>query len=156
MSASLSTARVRLQRVGDFFATQPHLIAVRDGVVGALPLILIGSLFLFAAQPPSAYLQHLVAPYVPTLLVPYRMLGGLIAVYVTFCAAHSLAKSYGLDPMASGLLAMASYLVCAYPVQPMAGDPAAIPALPPEARNRRGCGASTGRACSVRSFHGTP
>ncbi|MHB8878415.1 MAG: hypothetical protein ACYC8T_32365, partial [Myxococcaceae bacterium] len=119
--AALAGTRARLQRVGDFFATQPHLIAVRDGVVGALPLVLVGSLFLLVAQPPLPSLQALVAPYVPVLLVPYRMLGGLIAIYVTFCTAHSLAKRYELDPMATGLLAMAAYLVAAAPVPALAG-----------------------------------
>lgn len=120
--------RARLQAVADFFTRQRHLVAVRDGVVGALPLVLVGSLFLLAAQPPSALLQAWVAPYVPALLVPYRMLGGLIAVYVSFCAAHSLAKSYGLDAMAAGLVAMAAYLVAAYPSPLLAP---AGPVLPP-------------------------
>ncbi|MBF5041363.1 PTS sugar transporter subunit IIC [Aggregicoccus sp. 17bor-14] len=120
--------RARLQAVADFFTRQRHLVAVRDGVVGALPLVLVGSLFLLAAQPPFALLQAWVAPYVPLLLVPYRMLGGLIAVYVTFCCAHSLAKSYALDPMAAGLVAMAAYLVAAYPT-PLPGPPLP-PALP--------------------------
>ncbi len=118
---ALSGARARLQRAGDFFATQRHLIAVRDGVVGALPLVLVGSLFLLVAQPPLPALQALVAPYVPALLVPYRMLGGLIAVYVTFCTAHSLAKRYELDPMATGLLAMAAYFIAAFPAPGLAG-----------------------------------
>ncbi len=124
-SSALSGARRRLQAVGDFFARQRHLIAIRDGIVGALPLVLISSVFLLMAQPPSAALQHLVAPYAPALLVPYRMLGGLISVYVAFSAAHSLAKSYGLDPMAAGLLAMACFFIAAVPSTSPAGELAA-------------------------------
>jgi len=111
----LHGARGALQSVGDFFATQRHLVAVRDGVVGALPLVLIGSVFLLAAQPPSAALQAWVAPFAPALLVPYRVLSGLIAVYVTFSAAHSLSKSYEMDAAASGLIAMAAFFVAAMP-----------------------------------------
>jgi PTS system cellobiose-specific IIC component len=96
-------------------------------VVGALPLVLIGSVFLLLAQPPSAALQRLVSPYSPLLLVPYRMLGGLISVYVTFSAAHSLAKSYGLDPAASGLIGMAAFFVAAMPSPTSAGE---LPSLP--------------------------
>ena len=62
--------------------------------------MLVGSIFLLVAQPPSATLQHWVAPYTPMLLVPYRMLGGVIAIWVAYGAAHSLAKSYGLDASA--------------------------------------------------------
>ncbi len=108
-TSPLSGIRGALQSVGDFFATQRHLVAIRDGIVGALPLVLIGSMFLLAAQPPSAALQRWVAPFAPTLLIPYRVLGGMVAVYVTFSAAHSLAKSYGMDSTASGLVAMASF-----------------------------------------------
>jgi len=111
----LHGARGALQSVGDFFATQRHLVAVRDGVVGALPLVLIGSAFLLAAQPPSAALQAWVAPFAPALLVPYRVLSGMIAVYVTFSAAHSLSKSYEMDAAASGLTAMAAFFVAAMP-----------------------------------------
>lgn len=123
--APFGKMRARLQRVGDFFLKQRHLAAIRDGVMGALPLVLVGSLFLLIAQPPSKFLQGAVADYVPVLLVPFRMLGGLIAIYVTFSAAHSLAKSYGLDPMANGLLAMAAYLIAAFPTPKLASVTAA-------------------------------
>ncbi len=127
-SSPLGGLRGRLQGIGDFFARQRHLAAVRDGVVGALPLVLTGSLFLLLAQPPSASLQAWMAPYTPLFLVPFRMLGGLIALYVTFCAAHSLAKSYSLDPQAAGLLAMAAYLVAAMPT-PLLGAPPTPPVV---------------------------
>src|ERR1700687_1346899 len=41
----LSGVRGALQAIGEFFSTQRHLVAVRDGIVGALPLVLIGSVF---------------------------------------------------------------------------------------------------------------
>ncbi|HXN41687.1 MAG TPA: PTS transporter subunit EIIC [Myxococcaceae bacterium] len=125
----LSGVRGALQAIGEFFSTQRHLVAVRDGIVGALPLVLIGSVFLLAAQPPSAALQRWVAPFSPALLVPYRALGGMISLYVTFSAAHSLAKSYDLDAAASGLIAMASFLVAAIPT-PNPAEPALASMLP--------------------------
>ena len=99
--------------------------------MGALPLVLVGSVFLLVAQPPSRALQEWIAPWTPVLLVPYRMLGGLIAVYVAFSAAHSLAKSYQLDPMTSGLLAMAAYLVAAFPTPSLAGIALDVAPTPP-------------------------
>ena len=88
-------------------------MAVRDGVVGALPLVLVGSLFLLVAQPPWPALQRLVAPYAPTLLLPYRALGGCIALWVTFGTAQSLARTYRLDTTSAGLIAAAAYVVAA-------------------------------------------
>ena len=107
--------RERLQAAGDFFAKQRHFIAIRDGVVGALPLVLVGSLFLLLAQPPSLALSHLLEPWRPLLLLPYRMLGGLVALYVTFSTAHSLARSYSLDPLTNALTAAAAYFIAAAP-----------------------------------------
>jgi PTS system cellobiose-specific IIC component len=86
---------------------------VRDGIVGALPLVLVGSLFLLLAQPPWPALQRLVAPYSATLLLPYRALGGCIALWVTFGTAHALARSYALDAPAAGLIATSAYVLAA-------------------------------------------
>ncbi len=118
--------RQHLKSAADALARQRHLCALRDGVVGALPLVLVGSLFLLAAQPPSRFLQHLVDPYAPILLIPYRMLSGAIALYITFSAAHSLAKSYGLDPASAGLIALAAYLVAAIPPSIPSSAPLAL------------------------------
>jgi len=100
-------------------------MAVRDGVVGALPLVMVGSLFLLVAQPPWPALQRLVAPYAATLLLPYRALGGCIALWVTFGTAQSLARAYKLDAQSAGLIAAAGYLVAA--LQPgVAAQPASL------------------------------
>ncbi|WP_373049202.1 PTS sugar transporter subunit IIC [Vulgatibacter sp.] len=116
-----SRARESLRRLGDRLGRQPHLTAVRDGVVAALPLVLIGSTFLLLAQPPLRVLQEWAAPYLPTLIVPYRMLGGLIALYVCFGTARSLARQRGMDELGTALVAVASFFVALGPVQLEAG-----------------------------------
>src|SRR5271169_1359597 len=57
--AAPASWRGRLQTLGEALGQQRHLLAVRDGVVGALPLVLAGSVFLLLAQPPSRALQAL-------------------------------------------------------------------------------------------------
>jgi len=106
---------------------------VRDGVVGALPLVLAGSVFLLLAQPPSRALQAWVAPWVPLLLLPTRVLGGAISLYVAFACAYALAKSYQLDAASCGLVALASYLVAAV-------QPAPVGQLPTLVLSRLGAG----------------
>jgi len=108
--------RLRLLALGEALGRQRHLLAIRDGVVGALPLVLAGSVFLLLAQPPSRTLQAWVAPWAAQLLLPTRVLGGAISLYVAFSCAYALAKSYALDAPSAGLVALASYLVAA--VQP--------------------------------------
>ncbi|MHB9026030.1 MAG: PTS sugar transporter subunit IIC [Armatimonadota bacterium] len=115
----MSTLIERLERplmaVAGKLGRQPHLNAIRDGVVGALPLVLIGSLFLLIAQPPlpsdaamKAYMAH---PFVGELLVGFRLLVGLIALFVAFGVAHSLARRYDLDALSAGLLSAAALLM---------------------------------------------
>ena len=124
-SAAPVSRRETLVRAAERLARQRHLMAVRDGVVGALPLVLVGSLFLLVAQPPWPALQRLVAPYAATLLLPYRALGGCIALWVTFGAAQSLARTYRLDAPSAGLIAAAAYVVAA--LQPgAAAQPASL------------------------------
>ena len=107
---------MRLLALGEALGQQRHLLAIRDGVVGALPLVLAGSVFLLLAQPPSRTLQAWVAPWAAQLLLPTRVLGGAISLYVAFSSAYALAKSYALDAASCGLVALACYLVAA--VQP--------------------------------------
>jgi cellobiose PTS system EIIC component len=118
--------RGRLQTLGEALGRQRHLLAVRDGVVGALPLVLAGSVFLLLAQPPSRALQAWVAPWAPLLLLPTRVLGGAISLYVAFACAYSLAKSYELDAASSGLVALASYLVAAVQPAPLGQLPTLV------------------------------
>ncbi len=101
------TSSERLAAFGKRLGAQPHLNAVRDGVVAALPLILLGSVFLLLAQPPLAALRPWAEAHKTQLLAPFRLLSGLIAIYAGFGAATSLAKRRGTDPLAGALIAVA-------------------------------------------------
>lgn len=112
-----STARARLSRLADALARQRHLVAVRDGVVASLPLVLVGSAFLLLAQPPIPSLHARLEPWSELLLVPYRVLGGAIGLYVCFAVARALARTYGLDEAGAPLVALASFLVAQTPAR---------------------------------------
>ncbi|HEY0838923.1 MAG TPA: PTS transporter subunit EIIC [Vulgatibacter sp.] len=127
VAAGTAGTRARLEGVSRRLGSQRHLLAVRDGVIGALPLVLIGSAFLLLAQPPSAWLQERIEPWVQTILLPYRMLGGLVSLYVCFGTARSLARSHGLDEMGAPLVALASFLVAVGPA-PLEGGGWGLPA----------------------------
>jgi PTS system cellobiose-specific IIC component len=107
--------RERLQALGDALSKQPHLQAVRDGVVGSLPLILLGSLFLLFAQPPWPALSQFLPP-VPTLLAGYSACAGVVSVYACAATALSLARRRGVDPVAGATTALAVFLVAQHPV----------------------------------------
>ena len=108
------TLRDRLQAAGTALGKQPHLNAVRDGVVGSLPLILLGSLFLLLAQPPWPALSR-VLPASATLLAGYAACAGLVSIYACAATALSLAKRREADPVAAVTTALAVFLVAQHP-----------------------------------------
>ena len=110
--------RERLHALGDALSKQPHLQAVRDGVVGSLPLILLGSLFLLLAQPPWPSLQRFL-PSAPRLLAGYAACAGLVSIYACVATALSLARRREADPVAGATTALAVLLVAQQPVNKM-------------------------------------
>src|SRR5216684_180431 len=54
--------RHRAHAIGHAVSRQPHLQAIRDGVLGALPIILLGSGFLLLWQPPWPGLSRFLPP----------------------------------------------------------------------------------------------
>jgi len=109
-----SSLSARVQRVGAAIARQPHLMAIRDGVVGVIPIILVGSAFLFLLYPPwpalSAYL-----PRASTLRAGYQACAGLISIYACVATALSLARRREVDAAASATTALAVFLVAQEP-----------------------------------------
>ena len=93
-----------------------YLQAIRDGIISTMPLIMLGSLFCLIAQfPINAWLKF-VAPYVTTIMLPYRISVGMMAVYVAYGVGYYLAKSYDLDALSGGILSMGTFLMSNLPV----------------------------------------
>src|SRR5207237_8414620 len=93
-------------------------MSVRDGVVGSLPLILLGSLFLLLAQPPWPALSRFL-PERSTLLAGYQACAGLVSIYACVATALSLSRRRESDPVAGATTALAVLLVAQYPVNKM-------------------------------------
>lgn len=115
MSQFLARLERPLMKVAGKLGQQPHLNAIRDGVVSALPLVLIGSLFMLVFQPPlgsqSALDWWVKIPWVSKLPVAISILIGLVGLFVSFGVSHSLAKRYGQDALSAGLLSAAALLM---------------------------------------------
>ncbi|QKG85473.1 PTS sugar transporter subunit IIC [Kroppenstedtia pulmonis] len=95
---------------------QRHLRAIRDGIVAVLPLIIVGAFFLIIANPPIPKLAELVKPHAESILVPFRLTLGLMALYAAFGMGHSLARSYDLDGLSGGMLSAGAFLLFTIPV----------------------------------------
>ena len=98
-------------------ASSVYLQAIRDAfIIFTLPLIIAGSVFLIIANPPNAALAELLKPYMYDILVPYQLSFGLMALFLTFGVAYSLAQYRRTEPVQPGILAMVLFLVASMPV----------------------------------------
>lgn len=127
---------------------QHHVIALRDGMIGSVPIILVGSCFLLLASQGDvlskyfagqvSWLPNLQASgfidwytgHVPGMLIPYRFTMGLLGLYIAFTVAHCLARQYGLPPLPQAIGAAAALLVAGTPLK--APAPPGHPLFNPE------------------------
>ncbi|MDO5297090.1 MAG: PTS transporter subunit EIIC [bacterium] len=110
-------------------AQQRHVLALRDGMIASVPIILVGSVFLLlGAQSEiiTAYFNGQVS-WLPNLAdtslgkwylshtalfyTPYRLTMGLLSLYVAFTIASALAGQYKMPPLTQGLGAAAALLI---------------------------------------------
>ncbi|WP_337263950.1 MULTISPECIES: PTS sugar transporter subunit IIC [unclassified Serratia (in: enterobacteria)] len=104
--------------------SQPHIVAIRDGFISAMPFLIVGSIMLIVANPPfdaattsrfgQAWLGFAKAHW-STITMPFFMTMGLMSVFVAIGTAYSLAKHYGLDALTAGLLSLMAFLLAAAP-----------------------------------------
>ena len=108
-------------------AEQRHLIALRDGMLASIPIILVGSTFLLLGSQ-----WEVINKYFPTIansnfgqwysanqgniLIPFRFTMGMLSVYVAFSIACSLAKSYSMPVLPQGMGAVACFFLTMKPV----------------------------------------
>jgi len=105
---------------------QHHLVALRDGMIAVVPIILVGSTFLLLGSQ-----QEVISKYFPALaetpfgiwyqansqmiLVPFRLSMGMLSLYVAFTIAASLAAQYKLPVLPQGLGAVVAFMVTIKP-----------------------------------------
>lgn len=109
----------RLGPVMSTLGSNRYLLAVRDGVIGALPLIIVGSFFLIIAFPPIPQdwgLYTFLSKNAATILLPYRMTMYIMALYAVFGMGHSLAKSFKLDALSGGIISVMAFLLTINPI----------------------------------------
>ncbi len=105
-------------------ASNIYLQAIRDAfIIFTLPLIIAGSLFLIIANPPIPVLQTLLKPYENAILVPFQLSFGLMAIFLSFGVAYSLAQYRRTEPVQPGILAMVLFLVASMPIRNLATMP---------------------------------
>jgi PTS system cellobiose-specific IIC component len=97
---------------------QKHLRAIRDGVISALPFIIIGSFFLIIAFPPvpkDSAIAAWASKHIFEILIPYRVTMFIMSLYIAYGIGYNLAKNYNLDPLSGAQLAIGAMLMTIAP-----------------------------------------
>lgn len=105
----------KIMPVANRIGTQRHMTAIRKGIIATMPLTIVGSFFTILLNIPIASVAAVIEPYRAILDIPFRYTVGILALYATFGIASSLAKSYRLDSLTVGILALMSFLIVAAP-----------------------------------------
>ncbi|KXI24392.1 PTS sugar transporter subunit IIC [Photobacterium sanguinicancri] len=104
-------------------SAQRHINAIKDGFVATMPFLIVGSLLLVLAFPPSEGnfffdgwhgLIDIIGK--DNIMAPFQLSMGIFALYATFGIGFSLAESYKLRAMNSGMLSMFAFLLAVAPM----------------------------------------
>ncbi len=116
----------KIAPVAGAFASQRHIGAIRDGFIGAMPFMIVGSFLLVFAFPPFsadttfAFGQWWLAmskEYFDVIMTPFNMSMGIMSCYISAGIAYNLANHYKLDALPTALLALMTFLLIAAPME---------------------------------------
>ncbi|HAZ0921366.1 TPA: PTS cellobiose transporter subunit IIC [Enterococcus faecium] len=114
MNKFLSFLENKLAPLGEKIGKQRHLRALREGIMMAMPLVLIGSFFVLIKDfPITAWNDWLKSHWDLASLLNTMANNsfGLMALVTVFGIAYRLAESYDTDGPSSGVLALGAFLL---------------------------------------------
>ena len=116
----------KIAPVAGAFASQRHIGAIRDGFIGAMPFMIVGSFLLVFAFPPFspdttfAFGQWWLAmskEYFDQIMTPFNMSMGIMSCYISAGIAYNLAQHYKLDAFPTAMLSLMTFLLIAAPIE---------------------------------------
>lgn len=116
----------KIAPVAGAFASQRHISAIRDGFIGGMPFMIVGSFLLVFAFPPFsadtsfAFGQWWISmsqEYFDQIMTPFNMTMGIMSCYISVGIAYNLASHYKLDALPTGLLSLMTFLLVAAPME---------------------------------------
>ncbi|MGG5359153.1 MULTISPECIES: PTS sugar transporter subunit IIC [unclassified Enterococcus] len=116
----------KIMPIANRIGTQRHMTAIRKGIIATMSLTIVGSFFTILLNIPIESVAAIIEPYREILDIPFRYTVGILALYATFGIASSLAKSYKVDSLTAGILALMSFLIVAAPPMRVAEDVANV------------------------------
>ncbi|PWI82942.1 PTS cellobiose transporter subunit IIC [Enterococcus faecalis] len=114
MKNFLSFLENKLAPLGEKIGKQRHLKALREGIMMAMPLVLIGSFFVLIKDFPIAAWNDWLKSHWDLASLLNTMANnsfGLMALVTVFGISYRLAESYDTDGPSSGVLALGAFLL---------------------------------------------
>lgn len=120
----------KLVPLGAKISNQPHLKAIRDGMVAATPVALLGGMTLIVTSPPvnletmkptNIFFKFLIVwkqwaiQHGLGIELLFRSSMGLMALFVCMAISNSLAKHYKIQSMNTMIIAAVSFLITSAP-----------------------------------------
>jgi len=99
------------------FGEFPIVVALKDGLVATIPIIIIGSIFLLIAMLgmentfKEGYAIPAMASFSPKLLVIYSLTMNFMALYAAVSIGMAYGRIYNLDPINSAIISLGSFLL---------------------------------------------
>ena len=103
--------------------SQRHLVAIRDGFVALMPILIAGSFaVLINNLPIDAYQNFMTSVFGDG----WKNFGGniwwgafaVISLYLVFSISFNLAKSYGVDGLSAGMISLGAFFILVPQVSP--------------------------------------
>jgi len=116
MSKMMDSIEEKLMPIAEKLATNRYLLAIRDGFMLAMPLLIIGAMsLLFAYLPITGYDTFMAklfgASWMDFFMVPYHATMAIMTVFVILGISNSLSKHYKIEGMSTAVISLTGFLI---------------------------------------------
>lgn len=116
-SKFMDLVETRAMPLVELVSNNKILLAIRDGLVLSMPIMIIGSIAIIIGDFPLQVFQELMASIFGEswnwwnwdVIYPSTM--GIVTIFTTFGIAYSLAKSNDVEPLPSGMIAVTAFFL---------------------------------------------
>lgn len=120
-----------LMPIANKLANQRHLAAIRDGMVVAIPLSILGGVCLIISTPPFkpetlpnwGFISDVLMGWYnwaqlnkAALQLPYNMTMALMGLFIAFSISYHLAKKYDIAPLNASIVSTSVFLLVSSPI----------------------------------------
>ncbi len=109
--------------VAEYLAENKYLIAIRDGLIMSMPLLIVGSMLIVVAEFPLAAYQNFMASVFGENWtwwnwdVSFNATIGIVALVAVFGIAYTLAKENKVEPLPAGVLSLSAFFLLTHQLE---------------------------------------